>query len=534
MRSFTRRAAAPLLVLAAALALPSAAIALPGLEAHTPSHVTAPASLPKQIMLTATDGSDAPISFEITTAPTHGTATLAAEPECVMEPGLTTCTVAATYTSSHSYLGADSFEFVASTFEGGTSAPAVVSITSSGTAPVLPATSTGTVGTEWSAVASSVLPGAHVNFGDGVVNQPLASTSPSVPLRLSHTFAQVGSYVVSVTNSDASGVVTSTMRVEITPVSVVQSVTGNGLVSVPPGQIGSMQAPGLYVSVVSGLISITARGNGSLNFSAGQFGFTPSMLQPPVLIPRNPGLQLLPPPMFAQVKPQSVATVQISGGASAGASATIDMSYTPKLFCNGGKGAVDCIVRSTRTKFRPFRPELWYVAPNGTLQPVIGSTKSGVASGVNTATGVVTATFDSTSTPSLESMAKTTRLATIIRPLASAKTVTAARVVGWPRASTQIVTGGSFTCPAASRTACTVRTVARSSQFGVNRLVGSRVLKVSAGRTTPLNFTLTPHGRWRVANGGLQATVAVSATASAPSAPRGARTFRITATLPRG
>ncbi|MCZ4495823.1 MAG: hypothetical protein JWM25_406, partial [Thermoleophilia bacterium] len=60
MRSFTRRAAAPLLVLAAVLALPSAAIALPGLEAHAPSHVTAPASLPKQIMLTATDGSDAP------------------------------------------------------------------------------------------------------------------------------------------------------------------------------------------------------------------------------------------------------------------------------------------------------------------------------------------------------------------------------------------------------------------------------------------------------------------------------------------
>jgi len=55
--------------------------------------------------------------------------------------------------------------------------------------------------------------------------------------------------------------------------------------------------PGLYVQVIDGMINLSNRG-GSQNFSAGQFGFTASIIQPPVVIPNNPGIQFNPPPAF--------------------------------------------------------------------------------------------------------------------------------------------------------------------------------------------------------------------------------------------
>ena len=55
--------------------------------------------------------------------------------------------------------------------------------------------------------------------------------------------------------------------------------------------------PGLYVQVIDGLIHVSNPG-GTQNFSAGQFGFTPSLNQPPVVVPKNPGLQFTPPPVF--------------------------------------------------------------------------------------------------------------------------------------------------------------------------------------------------------------------------------------------
>jgi hypothetical protein len=66
---------------------------------------------------------------------------------------------------------------------------------------------------------------------------------------------------------------------------------------VPPGGGGGGHAPGLYVQVIDGLINLSNKG-GSQNFSAGQFGFTPSFNQPPVILPNNPGLQFTPPPAF--------------------------------------------------------------------------------------------------------------------------------------------------------------------------------------------------------------------------------------------
>ena len=86
-----------------------------------------------------------------------------------------------------------------------------------------------------------------------------------------------------------------------------------------PGQGGGL-APGLYVHVIDGLIQLSNRG-GVQQFSAGQFGFTGSVVQPPVIVPNNPGIQFNPPPAF-----------QSSGGPQSSSS-----SSKPKT--------VDCEVR---------------------------------------------------------------------------------------------------------------------------------------------------------------------------------------------
>jgi hypothetical protein len=71
----------------------------------------------------------------------------------------------------------------------------------------------------------------------------------------------------------------------------------------PPGGAPALP-PGLYVHVIDGLIHLTNKG-GAQQFAAGQFGFTPNMTQPPVIVPRNPGLIFLPPPSFTAPAPHS-------------------------------------------------------------------------------------------------------------------------------------------------------------------------------------------------------------------------------------
>lgn len=63
-----------------------------------------------------------------------------------------------------------------------------------------------------------------------------------------------------------------------------------------PGTDG--RAPGLYVQVLDGMINVS-NGGGSQNFAAGQFGYTPSFQQPPVVLPANPGIHFTPPPAFS-------------------------------------------------------------------------------------------------------------------------------------------------------------------------------------------------------------------------------------------
>ncbi|MES2258996.1 MAG: FecR family protein [Pseudomonadota bacterium] len=60
---------------------------------------------------------------------------------------------------------------------------------------------------------------------------------------------------------------------------------------------GQRLAPGLYVHVIDGIIFLS-NGGGSQLFTAGQFGFTASFRQPPVIVPNNPGIQFTPPPVF--------------------------------------------------------------------------------------------------------------------------------------------------------------------------------------------------------------------------------------------
>ena len=86
---------------------------------------------------------------------------------------------------------------------------------------------------------------------------------------------------------------------------------------VPAGPGG--RAPGLYVQVLDGMINLSNNG-GAQNFAAGQFGFTPSVSAPPVVLPANPGIQFTPPPAF-----QAPATgPQASATGDSGKSGNID------------------------------------------------------------------------------------------------------------------------------------------------------------------------------------------------------------------
>jgi hypothetical protein len=80
--------------------------------------------------------------------------------------------------------------------------------------------------------------------------------------------------------------------------------------------------PGLHVAVLEGMIVVTNAG-GAQNFPAGQFGFTPNLTVPPVIVPQNPGLKFAPPPSFSATP----------GGPLASQSAMAQ------------HGGVDCIVR---------------------------------------------------------------------------------------------------------------------------------------------------------------------------------------------
>ncbi|USX28467.1 FecR family protein [Oxalobacteraceae bacterium OTU3CINTB1] len=85
----------------------------------------------------------------------------------------------------------------------------------------------------------------------------------------------------------------------------------------PPSRASTALPPGLYVSVIDGMINVSNTG-GSLNFSAGQFGYTRNTVVPPVMVPNNPGIKFTPPSTFTS------STTTSGSGASATKSAAVD------------------------------------------------------------------------------------------------------------------------------------------------------------------------------------------------------------------
>jgi hypothetical protein len=85
----------------------------------------------------------------------------------------------------------------------------------------------------------------------------------------------------------------------------------------PPPTSSSALPAGLYVNVIDGMINVSNNA-GSLNFSAGQFGYTRNTTMPPVIVPNNPGIKFTPPPTFTS------STTTSGPGASAPKSAAVD------------------------------------------------------------------------------------------------------------------------------------------------------------------------------------------------------------------
>ncbi|CUI04743.1 FecR family protein [Massilia antarctica] len=93
-----------------------------------------------------------------------------------------------------------------------------------------------------------------------------------------------------------------------------------GGMAAPPGPAGRGAPPalpsGLYVSVIDGAISMSNAG-GSMNFSAGQFGYTANTLKPPVMVPNNPGIKFTPPPVFSMQTAPGPQNTSVAGKAAA-------------------------------------------------------------------------------------------------------------------------------------------------------------------------------------------------------------------------
>ena len=99
---------------------------------------------------------------------------------------------------------------------------------------------------------------------------------------------------------------------------LAQGVLPSSALPRPP--VAPTLPPGLYVSVTDGQIVMNNKG-GATNFTAGQFGYTASPTQPPVLVPKNPAILFTPPPTFASMS-------------------------SPNASTSGNKpAAVDCVVR---------------------------------------------------------------------------------------------------------------------------------------------------------------------------------------------
>jgi hypothetical protein len=160
--------------------------------------------------------------------------------------------------------------------------------------------------------AQVITPSGTIQIGAATVivgYTPMSKAAPSHAARSLVILADVDPSLVDypghVAMSDAGDELFSAR--DLVPYQLAQNLT-------PPTPSGA-RAPGLYVQVLDGMIHLT-NGGGSQSFTAGQFGYTASFVQPPVVLPANPGMQFTPPPSF------SSSTNTQSGGS--GKSGTVD------------------------------------------------------------------------------------------------------------------------------------------------------------------------------------------------------------------
>jgi len=91
--------------------------------------------------------------------------------------------------------------------------------------------------------------------------------------------------------------------------------SGVGGLNKPAGPTAPALVPGLHVTVLDGMIQVSNLG-GSMNFSAGQFGYTRNSTTLPVVVPANPGIKFAPPPAFSNYSMSPSSTANTASGPS--------------------------------------------------------------------------------------------------------------------------------------------------------------------------------------------------------------------------
>ncbi|WP_241687845.1 FecR family protein [Janthinobacterium sp. 17J80-10] len=105
-----------------------------------------------------------------------------------------------------------------------------------------------------------------------------------------HAYGPAGNGGATMTDATTGNVVPEILPARL----ALDTLLAQGVTSPVPGA----RPPGLYVQVLDGMINVSNKG-GAQNFSAGQFGYTANLQQPPVVVPSNPGLKFTPPPAFS-------------------------------------------------------------------------------------------------------------------------------------------------------------------------------------------------------------------------------------------
>jgi hypothetical protein len=118
--------------------------------------------------------------------------------------------------------------------------------------------------------------------------------------------AQYAWLMASTAALDMSPSLTGSQAITRTDAPAVMAIRPMTLAQLTPPP-AAPRPPGLYVQVLDGLIHVT-NPSGTSNFSAGQFGYTPTITQPPVVLPANPGMQFTPPPHFTSSTTSSAPT----------------------------------------------------------------------------------------------------------------------------------------------------------------------------------------------------------------------------------